>query len=110
MTTFSMWCNGFLQTLEFRPRTLAQLFPVKMRRPLQRVTLDNRGRWNLEFACDDRREAVLSAGWIACRGRVIGLVWTTSKGRNIRAWAFSGDHDPETWRRLFVRLRHPKLA
>jgi hypothetical protein len=118
-----MWYNGFLQTLELRPRSLISILPSsRLRRSIirlrpesagfrvDRATLSGTGRWTVATEQGERREATLICGWVSGGGSVVALGWRVPasgrlKFRAVQAWLVSGDHDVQTWRRFIVRLR-----
>jgi hypothetical protein len=114
-----MWCNGFLQTLELRPRSW---FPVPSgplasgfgslfsRSCVDRLILNPSGGWNIATDEGEYHEAVWIGGWVSAGGAVMALAWSVPYGRRrghgtFRAWLLARDHDTQTWRRLLTRLR-----
>jgi hypothetical protein len=122
-----MWSNGFLQTIELRPRSPIPDLPGWLKaRPVAGMmsryqtgrfrvtaaTVHGSGRWNLETADGERYDVRLTGGWIGFSGSFMGLAWERLGGqrsgpRTFRAWLVSSDHDRQTWRRLNARLRTP---
>jgi hypothetical protein len=118
-----MWSNGFLQTLELRPGSLASIAracrngqftarfrPTKTHFHPEWVALSGSGRWVVSTKPGEICAANLIHGWIFGGGSVLALAWSIPaqnrhKSRQFRAWLLSCDHDPQTWRRLIVRLR-----
>ena len=120
MTTFAMWSNGFLQTLEIYPagrrtggcsghsicRALRRWNPFST--PLiTRIVAQPSGYWVLETETGERHEVRLMGGWIIGSGLSIGFYWKSDDGRTFRSWMTSWRQDPGIWRRLQVRLRMP---
>jgi hypothetical protein len=118
-----MWSNGFLQTLELRPGSLASITrafqngrysacfrPIKTHFHSEWVALSGSGRWVVSTEPGEICAANLTRGWILGGGSVLALAWripaqNRQKSRQFRAWLLSCDHDARTWRRLIVRLR-----
>ncbi len=89
MPNCEMWCNGFLQTLEVKPGFL----------------LDPSGFCRINTGGVEHTEARLIGGWIITGRTLAGL---TCKAMNGRKYSILVTHcEPDTWRRLLVRLRWP---
>jgi hypothetical protein len=99
-----MWSNSFLQNLEIRlPRPF---FCGSRARPrVTRLVSHVSGRWIIDVDCGEPFEARFVRGWIFGDGAVVGLTLRAGDGRNIHRLLYAMHHEPDTWRRLLVRLR-----
>jgi hypothetical protein len=85
-----MWSNGFLQTLEIIPG---------------RLRSHASGLWFVASGPGELAEARLIRGWVL--GAVAGLALRRADGRPYQVLVLRWRQDPETWRRLLVRLWYP---
>ena len=120
MTACVMWCNGFLQNLDFdlagpgsggrpRARLIAQLRHLNpfSTPPITRIVARRSGRWLVEIEPGEQYDVHLMSGWVIGGGWCIGLYWKSDEGRRFRCWIAGWRQDPAVLRRLLVRMKMP---
>ena len=104
-----MLSNGFLHILDLRisEQPFGWLQSRIRARCISRAICYQNGGWSLFFADGELVEAHLSGHWVLSGGLLLGLSWRTSDARKAMCITSLRWQDPDTIRRLLVRLRLP---
>jgi len=104
-----MLSNGFLNILDLRisDQPFNWLQPRMVERRISRAICYQSGGWCLFFADGARIDAQLSGHWVLSGGLLIGLSWRTADASKAMCLTSLRWQDPNTIRRLLVRLRLP---